>query len=695
MELGSKVLTQHREAPRAKRGASLAAAALCIVAVILAARSVTYTAWYQEWIYSRWPLERLAEAASAQPGNAILLYRYGAALNAKGRYTDALPVLEHAAGLEPDNARIRGEWSTAQLAGGYITGAFGQLTEFARTHPSSADGHMLLGRFYVAQSSYVRAIQELEQAVRLNPRLGEAWSLLAGARQQMGAITPAREAAQQAVMLRPDSAVDHMLLASLLLVDGNRSSTRSEYAKAADLAPNNPGYLREYAHVLLTDAKPADLAVAERLTRRAVALDPQTPGAHYDLGRALVLEGKTEVALGPLTTAATLLPPGTPRSTLAANTPDQFLDPQPAQELARAYRKLGRTGDAERWERAYLVRRQQVDAEHRLADAIRDHPQQPELRRKMARLLARRGDVDGVARNLARAMNSAPDAPKVLVETSNALSAAGYGQSAVPLARRAVTFSSASPAAYEAWGNGLLAMGRAHEAATEFSKAAGWWTARLPLYRRAIADYYRQRRLHPSEAEKLYQQALALDRSRSGVSHNVDQVKLLLRRAVELEPENTDYRRAMLRVLVHRHELPEAERAARDLLALSPEDGLGNAMLAVILLEKSGSDLVLPEVEAHLAAASEDATVHPTVLFGQGIVALRKGNGREAVRLLHRSASEDPADMTYYQLAQAERMAGNMVEAARIIQALESRRRRNGHAIARLVQEAGKEKGRE
>ncbi len=675
---GQRATARHRRT-------ALAAALLTATALLLTARSLTYTGWYQDWRYARMPLEQLAVAAKQQPGNAIVLYHYGKALNAKGRFTEALVPLEHAAGLDPDEARIRGEWSVAQLAGGYITGAFGQLTGFARTHPDSASGHMLLGRFYVAQNSYVRAAQELEQAVRLDPELGEAWSLLAGARTQMGAYVPAREAARKAVALRLNSAADRMLLASLLLETNDRPGAKQAYAQAAALAPRNAAYLCEYARVLLQGGDTGEIARAEQLARRALTLETRSRAANYVLGQALALEGKTAEAIAPLETAATLLSPGTPRSTLAANAPEQFLDPAPALELAHTCRALGRFQEAASWERMYLRRQRNVEEERRLTDTVRDYPEQQAGQRRMAQFLARRGDVEGVAKHLGEALHSAPDAPKVLIATANLLTAAGYGEMAAPLAHRAALFSQDNPAAYEAWGSALLAMDQPHEAAIKYAKAAGWWAEKMPLYRRRIADYYRQRKQHPAEAERAYAQAVALQNERLGLPYNVDQVKALLVRAVALEPQNTDYRRALLRVLVSRHELAEAEATARDLLALSPEDGLGHAMLALILLEKAGADRSLPEVEAHLKTADqiaeEDASVLPAVHYGQGVLALRRGQATEAVRLLRQSAQEDPADLTCYQLAQAERMAGDTAAAAQTMQAFSTRVDRNRQAI--------------
>jgi tetratricopeptide (TPR) repeat protein len=660
------------------------AALLLTTAVLLVARSLTYTGWYQHRIYGRMPLEQLAEEARRQPGNSIVLYCYGRALDEKGRFTEALVPLEHAAGLDPDDPRVRGEWSAAQLAGGYITGAFGQLTQFVHTHPRSAVGHMMLGRFYVAQNSYVRAVEELEQAVRIDSHLGEAWSLLAGARAKTGGVVPARDAARRAVALRPNSAVDHMLLASLLLATNDRNGARQEYAEAVALSPKDPDYLREYAHILLKDGDTRAIVMAEQVARRAVALNPHTPNAYYDLGRVLAQEGKTAEALGPLRIAASMLPPGTPQSTLAANAPEQFLAPAPALELARAYRTLGSVQEAKSWEGRYVRRQRLLEEERRLGDAVRNHPEQTQFRRQMALFLARRGDVEGAAKNFAGVLNSAPDAPKVLVEAANALAAAGYGGLAAPLARRAPVFSKNSPAAQEAWGNALLAMGQPEEASVKYARAAGWWPEKMPLYRRRIANYYRQRRQRPSEAEKLYEQAFALERIALGLPFNIDKVKALLERAVALEPRNTDFRRYLLRVLVRRHELAEAEQTARTLLALSPEDGLGHGMLAVLLLEKADSERCLPEVEAHLKAAEEEGTVLPTLHYAQGVLALRRQQAQQAVRLLRQSADEDPADLTYYQLAQAERLAGNTADAAKTMAKFSAHVARNRQAIERM-----------
>jgi tetratricopeptide (TPR) repeat protein len=641
---------------------------LSVVALLLTARSLTHTVWYQNRLYSRMSMEQLAVAARQEPGNPRALYYYGKALNTAGRYTEALVPLENAAGLDPDDARIRREWSTAQLADGYITGAFGQLTQFVGAHPKSAEGRAALGRFYVSQNSYERAAEELQQAVRLNPRLGEAWSLLSGAYRQLGNYVPARDAARQAVALRPNSAVDHMLLATLLAATNDREGSRREWEKTIALAPKEPGYLCGYSRLLLNGAEPETIALAEKMARRALALDPRSLEAALYLGRALLQAGKTAEAIEPLTLAAATIPAGVPRSTRAANEPELFLDPVAAMELARAYRLLGKEPEARDWQARYLRRQRVADEERRIAEAVRTKPESLEANRQRALFLARKGDVEGTAKSFAKVLRSATDAPRVLVETANALAAAGYGVLATPLARRAAIFSPNSPSAFEAWGNALLAEGQTRDAAVKYARAAGWLPDKMSLYRSKIEEGIRRRRERPTEAEKLYAQALALEQASLGTPINAGAIQELLERAIAHDPRNTDCRRTLVQLLMRRNELSEAERAARELLRLSPEDVTGNAMLAVLLLRTAQSEAHFSEIESCLKLAEqwlhEDPAPLSTVHYGKGVLALRRQQYLEAVNFLRMAAEEDPsAEATYYQLAQAERLAGNVAAA--------------------------------
>jgi len=100
------------------------------------------------------------------------------------------------------------------------------------------------------------------------------------------------------------------------------------------------------------------------------------------------------------------------------------------------------------------------------------------------------------------------------------------------------------------------------------------------------------------------------------------------------------------------------KKAARDLLVISPENGTAHALLALILLEKASSNNDFQEADASSESCRGRRFCIAAVHYGQGVLALRRNQAPEAVRLLRLASAEDPsAETTYYQLAQAERLA--------------------------------------
>ncbi len=86
-----------------------------------------------------------------------------------------------------------------------------------------------------------------------------------------------------------------------------------------------------------------ELDTAEGLWKRAAAADPELPGPWLDLGQLALARGRPEEAIPPLRRAAALMPDAYP----------------PVYNLALAYRRLGDTAQAERFQRkAEQIRRQ-------------------------------------------------------------------------------------------------------------------------------------------------------------------------------------------------------------------------------------------------------------------------------------------------------------------------------------------------
>jgi tetratricopeptide (TPR) repeat protein len=172
----------------------------------------------------------------------------------------------------------------------------------AALHPGSAPLLELKGELETRQRLHARAVQTYRQAVRLNPRSPEALLGLAIA---------------QTNLLQNKDAV-------------------ASFEKGLKLFPRDARFCAEYGKVLLlpwaTGEMPGAEAKAEQLLKRAIQLDASLAMAHFELGSLLVKSQRAAEALPHLEQAAKLD---------ANNAQVHFT-------LARAYRALGKTQDAER-----------------------------------------------------------------------------------------------------------------------------------------------------------------------------------------------------------------------------------------------------------------------------------------------------------------------------------------------------------
>jgi tetratricopeptide (TPR) repeat protein len=636
-----------RTATMPKRRLPLAIALLAIAAAALAWRVVPYTTAYRHFLYSRMSREQLWSARAEHLNDPLYLYYLGRSLNRDRQFAAADPYLKRAAGLDPDSASIRDEWIKALMGSGRVSIAFGILRQFMATHPNAPEPPLLLGKFYVSREEWPPALRALETAVKLAPQNAEAWSLLAHTRIKMGRYADAQAALAKAIELDPKDANNHLQLA-VLLSNGDNERARQEFLRAVELAPGDPVCRRQYGRFLLDTG---DTAGAEREARFALAQNGQDVLAQLLLGRVLAAQGRWQEATAPLTEMAHLAPD----------------DPQAAELLRRAYRQLHRPDLAAPWEARYLALTQGQEERRKLEDAVQAHPQDLALHHRFALALARIADVNGCLREEAFAARTTPDNARALTAAARDLDGAGYAMQSYPLARRAAQ-QALNPEAHEALGMALVHMGRLHEAAIQFEQIKDWHPEHAARYQREILEAARRIAQSQAPAEQLLRAAQSEPDRRKA--------ETMLQQAMQIEPDNTRVLRALVHTQFALGEMQQTAATALNLASLSPEDGVGHTYYVAARLALLGSASLTASEErdliAHLQAATRDTTVASIFYYDQGLIALKRGQVKEALVDLETTRRMDPtARPVYRALAEARSLSGDRAGAAQALAELD------------------------
>lgn len=629
---------------------------------------------YRDYRLSRLTLEQLQKERGQRMDDSLILYYIGLRLNEKEQFSLADPFLRQAVGLNPSNPRYRDEWARALLGSGLTTAAFGQLKEFVGSHNNLAEAHLLMGKFYVTQRSMIRASEELERAIELDKNNGEAWALYYQAQEGLGNIGKAREAAVNALRLRPNNATDHLVMATFYTRENEQDKARKEFEAAVKLAPRMGLVHRDYARWLHIYGKPEDEKQKEAVARKAVELTPKDPISQITLGRILVQSKRYEEAIVTFLRAEEL----------------SLNDLTVANELTQCYKALGNVAETTNWRNIASQRQKYAMERNQLWEKIRVNPENMDLRRKLARLYGINGDVQGSIHQYSTVLRSALDSPAVMIATTKDLCEGGYAKLALPLAERAVSISSASPAAHEALGDAYLGTNQEHLAGLQYNKVASWEPEKLPLLKKKLEKHRAERLAKPSKAEIAYRTAIKKANQQVGPRQMTEEVEEFAQKAVGLEPSNPHYLWFLLQVQVARKQNDNAIKTGAQLIQLAPKDHKVLAVMATLLVEKANTPEELRVVENYLRFAEKDPAVATTLHYGKGLLALRRKQATVAIQEFKKTIELDPnTDVTYYQLALAQKLANDENGAAKSMaefNRLRDRKRQQAEALGDVAQ---------
>jgi predicted CXXCH cytochrome family protein len=277
--------------------------------------------------------------ADNQPQSTDFMAEIGRAFLLLSRPQQAAQWYQQALVKSRDNPAWLSGLGNAQLASGRPDLAADTFAKVAALTPWETDALFSLGQAYARQGKFTEAIQTLRDAVSRNPESAAAFNDLGGTLLRTGSLKEAEDALREAVRIQPEFSSLRMNLADALIKEGKlheaqeqleeaiRVGGRAETAESvwfaallatgssqlaadawnASFTAQTAGAHNNLGTVFASQNKPDD---AIREYRLAVAGDPQSALAQFNLGITLYSRGQKEDAIPYLKKAAASTNPG-------------------------------------------------------------------------------------------------------------------------------------------------------------------------------------------------------------------------------------------------------------------------------------------------------------------------------------------------------------------------------------------------
>jgi len=309
-------------------------------------------------------IPELKAAVQLDPENVEIQGNLGVLLFFSGKTAEAIPHLRFAVEKQPDLAKIQGILGIAELHTGDLANGRKDLeAAFPQTDDEKFKvqvGLELVG-IYTKSTDLDQAAGILAQLKKIAPDNPEV--LYASYRTYADLSGEAMLALSLAA---PDSAQMHQLLAHEEIKEGNTNAAIAQYRKAIAINPRLPGAHFELAELLHTSADPVFKKEAEQEYRAALAGNPRDEKAICQLAGIALTKGDVKGAYQLYSNAIEIQPDDAnaqlelAKVLLEMNKPDEALplleasvrlEPTNATahyRLATLYKRMGRTEDAKR-----------------------------------------------------------------------------------------------------------------------------------------------------------------------------------------------------------------------------------------------------------------------------------------------------------------------------------------------------------
>jgi tetratricopeptide (TPR) repeat protein len=329
----------------------------------------------------------------SKPADYIAVYWLGMSRLALKSYAEAIADLEHAADAAPKDEEVL--YSLARAYADYSAALLNQLLE---TAPDSAAAHRLRADDALEEGMPRAAAIELKKALAAQPGDAGLIALLEQAEKAADTDANAKPVAVRTRFSRPAELAE-MLRGNPRDPDALYLAGKSYEALSSDVGHKLFALSPDSYRVRMmrgeafekSDAKDFEKALEEY--RKALALKPDLPGAHYAIGRILWKMRRWEEAITPL---------------------QQELEKNPQHGLANYY--LGNS---------YLALDRREPAIRHLEAAIRAQPGLTDGHRDLGRALAASGNYEGAIASYQRALAANADDSGIHALLATAYRAAG------------------------------------------------------------------------------------------------------------------------------------------------------------------------------------------------------------------------------------------------------------------------------
>jgi len=268
---------------------------------------------------------KLAEAETEL--KAILAAQYRRLMKTYGalqKREPALEAAEAAANYQATDSDLLIELSMAYLEAAQFDKALDPLLKAAQLQPNNADVHRTLGKTYFALGDYEKAASALEVAVKLAPKDFNSSFTLAIAYLQQRQFTAARRVFDSMIAEFGEQPQIHIAIGRAFREAGRLPEAIEEFKRAIALNSQFPGAHYNLGLAYLWNEGASAVASAEEEFKIELAANPNDFFSNYYLGITCIFQRKWEPAIDFLKTASRIQP----------NNPDPYF------QLGQAYQEL-------------------------------------------------------------------------------------------------------------------------------------------------------------------------------------------------------------------------------------------------------------------------------------------------------------------------------------------------------------------